>query len=271
MDYVILMVLPDLEGEMHQTNTKIKMQYHNQNKQIIIDFYTKVLGQGDVTLANSMITEDYIQHSPTVKTGKVGFMEFMSFLSQLPKSESPAKPFFRFICDSSFVAVQLSIEFMGQQRSVLDLFRIENGMLAEHWDASEDIDQSSAVEGPITIEDLEFTSLNKSIVSQYMQEVLIDKNLDDWGKYISSSVVQHNPVVQDGIDAFKIYYNSLEVTRYHKIVGEGNFVMAQCEGNFLNEPFVIYDTYRLKDQMIVEHWSVKQAIPDKMANSNGMI
>ena len=251
------------------------MEQCNSNKKIVVDFYSKVIKEKDSELAEKIIKDDYIQHSPTVETGRAGFMKLLNYLKQLPDPQNESKPFFRFICDGDFVAAHLSIKFMGQQIAVVDLFRLEDEKLAEHWDASEKIPerndgQRPVVEGPAVIEEPKMTNRNKSIVHSYCKEVLIGRK-NQWQKFISQDVIQHNPHLTDGIESLKEYYQSLEIVELHQVVGEGNFVLTQAEGIFNNLPFAIYDIYRLEDDLIVEHWNVKQEIPGELAHSNNMI
>ena len=252
------------------------MEYYNTNKNIVIEFYTKVIKQKDSDIANKIIKDDYIQHSPSIGTGKAGFMKFLNYLKKLPDPQNETKPFFRFICDDDFVAAHLSIEFMGQQTAVIDLFRLEDGKLAEHWDASEQIpeikdgQQQTVVEGPATIEQPEMTNRNKAIVVSYLKDVLIGKK-NQWAKYVAGNIIQHNPDFPYGIDALKEYCQSLEIVELSRVIGEGNFVITQSKGILDNSPFAIYDIYRLENEMIVEHWNVKQEIPDRLAHANGML
>ncbi|WP_282090000.1 nuclear transport factor 2 family protein [Aquimarina algiphila] len=252
-----------------------KIKSFNSNTTIVLDFYTKVLGQGDINLADDIIKNDYIQHSPTVKTGKDGFIEFMSFLKQLPQPKNLVKPFMRLISDENFVIVHLSIKFMEQQKAVLDLYRLKDGFLAEHWDASEDItgfsvNHNPVVEGTITIENISSTKENKSIIHKYTEHILVNRSSDQWTNYVSTNVIQHNPKIKNGRRALIEYYKKIDVKKVHRILGEGNFVVTQSEVFFETVPFVVYDIYRLKDKMIVEHWSVSQKIPENMAHHNGM-
>lgn len=252
------------------------MDSKNLNKNIVIDFYSKVLGQGDESFANTLLRDNYIQHSPTVKTGKKGFFEFMNLLKGLPKSPSQKSPFMRFICDGDLVAVHLNVEFMGQQRAVVDLFRIQDGMLAEHWDAwelitGEHANDNAVVEGPLPTVSLTTPGENKKLVGFYTKQVLIQKQ---WGladKYLAPDLIQHNPGIADGQKALETYYETAEVAKMHKIIGEGDFVLTQSEGKFGTLPHVIYDVYRLGNSRILEHWSVKQEIPSEMAHDNGMV
>ena len=252
------------------------MDSKNLNKNIVVNFYHKVLGQGDVNFADTIIQDNYIQHSPTVKTGKEGFFEFLSVLKGLPKSPSQKPPFMRFICDGNFVAVHLSVEFMGQERAVVDLFRIKDGMLAEHWDAWELItgehkDNNAVVEGPVPTESLASAQENKRIVNLYTEQVLIQKQWDLAGEYLESDFIQHNPKLADGQKALENHYETTEVTKMHIVIGEGDFVLTQSAGKFGILPHVVYDIYRLSNGRIVEHWSVKQQIPTEMAHNNGMV
>ena len=252
------------------------MDLKNLNKNIVVDFYSKVLGQGDENFAATILQENYIQHSPTVKTGKKGFMEFLSLLKGLPKSLSQKPPFMRFVCDSDLVAVHLNVEFMGQARAVVDLFRIKDGRLAEHWDAWELIpgepkNDNAAVEGPVPTESLASTQENKRLINLYTEQVLIQKQWDLAGEYLEPGLIQHNPGIADGQKALETYYKTAEVIKMHKVIGEGDFVLTQSSGKFGTLPHVVYDIYRLANGRIVEHWSVKQEIPTEMAHSNGMV
>ena len=50
----------------------------------------------------------------------------------------------------------------------------------------------------------------------------------------------------------------------HRLIAEGNFVVAQLEVLLENKPFVVYEILRLDENKIVEQWRVKQAIPETM-------
>jgi len=67
------------------------------------------------------------------------------------------------------------------------------------------------------------------------------------------------------------YYN-----RLHKLLGEGNLMLAISEGTTGREdgarqPTAFYDLYRLEDGAIAEHWDVTEVIAprDAWKNDNG--
>lgn len=246
------------------------------NTQIVIDFYNNVIGKQDLDYAKKIVTENYIQHNPQVKTGKGGFLEAIAFLKTIPQPKNPPKPFMRIITDDNYVIVHLSVALAGQQKIVLDLFRLENGLIAEHWDAIQDTSETSQngnseIEGPIVIENEENTLQNKKIVKDFTKQVLINRNFETLDRFISKDFIPHHPKMAKGLQGFTEYNQKITILKIHRILGQRNFVVTQSEAIINNNNFVIYDIYRLYDNMIVEHWSVSQIIPKVMAHNNGMI
>jgi len=251
------------------------MNQLTSHKTIVHNFYSKVLAMGDAQLANTLIQDNYVQHSPLVETGKSGFLKFLEMLKKLPQPSEPSVPFFRTIAQGNLVAVHIGIEFMGQQKAVVDLFRIEDGQLAEHWDASEDVPDARCnplpmVEGPVCIEDQDLTDSNARIVRSFTEKVLIAGE-DLWLQYMSPDLIQHHPDLSNGISSLPDYSMECKTNSLHQVIAEGNFVVTQAQATIQHRDFVLYNVYRLHEGVIVEHWSVKQPIPTEMAHSNGMI
>ncbi|MEO9513609.1 MAG: hypothetical protein ABJN84_03305 [Flavobacteriaceae bacterium] len=248
---------------------------HN-NKQIVLDFYKNAIGKADSTYASKALTNEYIQHNPLVKSGKAGFLEMIPFLKQLPKPDHGTKPFMRVIAEDNYVVLHFEVAFAGQNKTVIDLYRLDNGLIAEHWDAIKESSPSTVngnpeVEGPVVIENKKLTDKNKSIVENYVNRVLITRNFEQMSNYLNSNLIQHNPEIANGLANLKSSYNDVLVEKVHRIIGEGNFVVTQSEGKKEGKDWVFYDVYRLNKGKITEHWSVGQLIPENMAHLNGMI
>jgi predicted SnoaL-like aldol condensation-catalyzing enzyme len=116
----------------------------NIHKSLIRDFYRRAVNQGDLAFADQLIADNYIQHSPALKPGKGGLMEALQLMKQMPKPAATSTPFFRLIAEGDFVVTNLSFDWGGKQKVVVDLFRFENGKVIEHWDAVQDEPATSA-------------------------------------------------------------------------------------------------------------------------------
>lgn len=233
---------------------------NNSNKQLILDFYSRVFGQCDTVFADSVIADNYIQHNPMVKTGKAGFMEFMAFLKQMPKPQNPQPPFKRLITDDHYVAVHSQIEFMGKDNATIDLYRIENGLITEHWDAVQVIvDSRPVVKGITELDEGELTDKNKQIIENFVIQLFVNRQFEKSVEFLSKDLT---------LSELEITFDSYKL---HRIIGEKNFVLTQTEVLIKEVPYVMYVVYRISKGKIVEYWSVKQVIPQQMAHSNGMI
>lgn len=230
-----------------------------------------------------LFKEDYIQHNPYVPTG---IEPIVGLLPTLKENGMNYKTH-RIIQDSDYVVLHNSFSnaqaFGAQDIITFDIWRMEDGMVAEHWDAvtplvTETVSGRSQTDGPTKITDLDKTEQNKNLVGKLVKDVFIDGNVHDITKYISEEQYdQHNPVVADGltgllsaIEYLKEQKNMFRYKTIHRILGEGNFVLVQSEGEWHNKPQAFYDLFRVDNNKIVEHWDVVTEIPSKMAHDNGM-
>lgn len=269
------LLLSCIEQSQKKSNKQREKMKHN-NKQIVVDFFKNAIGKADSVYASKALTDEYIQHNPSVKTGKAGFLEMIVFLKQLPKPDNPKKPFMRIVSEDNYVVLHFEVEFTGQKKTVLDLYRLDSGLIAEHWDAIKDSSSSTLngnpeVEGPIDIKNKKLTDKNKRIVENYVEQVLVSRNFEQMSNYLDSNLIQHNPEIDNGLDNLKSYYHEVFIEKVHRVIGEGNFVVTQSNGQKEGKEWVFYDVYRLENGKIIEHWSVGQLIPENMSHANGMI
>ncbi len=114
------------------------------NKKIVVDFYEKGLNQKDFDAAAKDLGPRYIQHNPTAPDGIDGFRKFVGFLKEkFPNSHSEIKKVF---ADGDYVIlhVRSTREPGAAGRAIVDIFRLENGKIVEHWDVIQDIPEKSA-------------------------------------------------------------------------------------------------------------------------------
>lgn len=248
----------------------------NRNIEIVQEFYREVIGKQNTAHAKKIVAEDYIQHNPHVKTGRSGLLEAIAYLKSIPKDGQAPKPFMRIFAQGDYVVVHSRFEFAGLKKIVIDLFRLEEGLLAEHWDATNDesktsINGNSEIEGPTVIEDEGLTQKNKTLVKNFVNEVFKKGNFHSVDDYVKKEMIQHRSELQNGISGIREYAKELKVLKVHRIVGQGNFVLTQTAAMINDKESVAYDIYRVEKGKIAEHWSVVQEVPTKMAHDNGML
>jgi len=114
------------------------------NKQVVLDFYEKALNQKDFEAAAKHFGPRYIQHNPLAADGIEGFKKFIEFRREkLPNAKSVVK---RALVDGDFVILHVhGIREPGERGvAIVDIFRLENGKIVEHWDVIQPIPEKAA-------------------------------------------------------------------------------------------------------------------------------
>jgi predicted SnoaL-like aldol condensation-catalyzing enzyme len=127
-------------------------------------------------------------------------------------------------------------------------------------------------DGPADIVGLEKTTANKTLVKDFVQDVLTGLNPEKLTEYFNGDhYVQHNPAIADGLSGLGAALQAMAkqgiVMKYDKIhglVGEGNFVLVVSEGVFARNPTSFYDLFRVENGKLAEHWDVMETILPKM-------
>lgn len=267
-------------------NSSIKpdnLERKSQMKEIAITAQDAFFVEYDEEKVKTYFREDYIQHNPHVPTG---LDPVLGILPELKKMGTTYQNH-RLLEDGEFIIMHNTYSnadmFGAKDVVTFDIWRMQDGQVAEHWDAiapivTETASGRSQFDGPKTIEDIDKTKANKELIANFMADVFFGKAPEKISTYISSEQYdQHNTMVKDGLDGLNeaLEYlasqnNMFEYNKVHRILGEGNFVLAQSEGRWNGKPQAFYDLFRIKNNQIVEHWDIIQEIPEEMAHSNGM-
>jgi len=119
------------------------------NKQIIREFYEKVLSAHNLDIVDRYIHEDYIQHNPYAAQGIAGFIEFhVGFFAAIPDAQPTIN---MIVAEGDLVFVYgtytgthsgmgfLNLPPTGNRMNydVVDMFRLREGKLSEHWDVAD--------------------------------------------------------------------------------------------------------------------------------------
>lgn len=118
------------------------------NKELVTKFEELTFEKRDVASAVLLLTDTFKQHNPSIPDGKEGFVNGVGgyLLKQNPNLKLETK---RIIAEGDLVAVHKFGKFDSTNAAergvaVIDIFRIENGKIAEHWDVIQAIPEQAA-------------------------------------------------------------------------------------------------------------------------------
>ena len=102
------------------------------NKEIVLNFYRDVWNAHDDSKVAEYVCEDYVQHNPTVEQGRQGLVNFLKFFFTKEAKHDIQLA----LEDGDLVAVHVYVTFNdGAKAVVTDIYRLENGIIMEHWDS----------------------------------------------------------------------------------------------------------------------------------------
>ena len=236
---------------------------------------------GDQTAVGYINPDKYIQHNLDVADGLAGFG---AVLQAIPEGTAKARVK-RAIQDGEYVMTHTEYNFFGPKVG-FDIFRFENGQIVEHWDNLQELvgknpSGRTQLDGPTEIRDLDKTEQNKALVADFVDTILINGDMAKLGQFIDAGegkYLQHNPAIADDLSGLGKALSDLAnagmpliYKANHKILGEGNFVLAISEGTLMNQHVAFYDLFRVENNKLVEHWDAIQNIPaqNEWKNTNG--
>jgi predicted SnoaL-like aldol condensation-catalyzing enzyme len=114
------------------------------NKRLVVAFYDAAINKKDYDLAVTFLGPEYKQHNPTAGDGAAGLKSFIEFLKmKFPTQHGDIK---QIIAEGDLVALHVhSTRGDGTAgRAIVDIFRVANGKVVEHWDVIQDIPEKSA-------------------------------------------------------------------------------------------------------------------------------
>ena len=109
------------------------------NLRLVLDMFEHVLNPMDSSAVDRFISPDYIQHNQSVEPGVASLKAFLDMIKrQTPEAVHDVK---RAFVDGDHVTVHYHVRrWQGDLGwAVIDLFRVEDGLIIEHWDVMQDV------------------------------------------------------------------------------------------------------------------------------------
>lgn len=263
------------------------------NKRLVFDMWRGILNAGHVELADELLAEGYIQHSPLLPTGRAAFKQVMSVIER--RAEIPAlvePPVIAFVAEGdrvvmTFVEVLPEPDGSGTYTTThFNMFRIEDGRLAEHWHSlqgppppglalPEDggpqrVTGATGNEQLVLLESADpQLAANKRLVYDMYREV-IDANREELAdRYMAADYIQHNPNLPTGREAVKAHLAALDDLPVEPSLRRPLVAMV-AEGDLVVQAVMFehpdprhdghtytttgFDMFRIANGRLVEHW-----------------
>lgn len=114
------------------------------NRALVLEFYDQFFNQHQVEDASGVIAEGYIQHNPDVPDGKAPFTGyFTDFFKDNPDSRARIV---RSATDGDLVYLHVhsTVSATDPGQAVVDIFRVADGVIVEHWDVIQNVPAEAA-------------------------------------------------------------------------------------------------------------------------------
>ncbi|MGA2816224.1 MAG: nuclear transport factor 2 family protein [Xanthobacteraceae bacterium] len=114
------------------------------NKKVVVEFYDAAINQKNFEAASKFLGPRYTQHNPRAADGPEGLKAFLAFLREkFPDYHSEIK---RIFADGNYVILHVhNVPTAGSRgNAIIDIFKLENGKIVEHWDVRQEIPEQAA-------------------------------------------------------------------------------------------------------------------------------
>jgi NADPH:quinone reductase-like Zn-dependent oxidoreductase/predicted SnoaL-like aldol condensation-catalyzing enzyme len=276
-------------GETGRTTGKIVLTMkETRQPQIAIQALGAVFTGGDTTTIDRVVRPDYIQHNPLAPDGPEAMKAFGAGLrQQFPDATFDVR---RILSDGDLALVHSRAVLVPGTHGLaeFDIFRFQDGKIAEHWDILQEVpattvngnDMFSTLGRPQTQAPVQrwFTAYNKKLVTAFVDQLLVRKDLAAIDTYVGAEYNEHSPNIPDGVAGLKAglgayfeRFRQLSVVP-KRVIAEGDLVAVHS--HYIDTPGergrAVVDLFRVRDGKIVEHWDASQDVPETSANDNTM-
>jgi predicted SnoaL-like aldol condensation-catalyzing enzyme len=262
------------------------------NKRLVFDLWRSVVNAGHVEVADQLLAEDYIQHSPVLPTGRAAFKMIFSVVPRREKIPDVIEPpLIAFVAEGDLVAMTFVEKLQEPDSGAyttthFNMFRVANGRLAEHWHSVQHAPGSDLAPpekgGPQRVTGasgiVQFAMLesqrsqlanNKRLVFDMWRHIIDAGREEVADLYLREDYIQHNPNLATGRDAFKAYISARDdlpiETSIRRplvaVIAEGDLVVQAImlehphpsrEGETYTTTW--FDMFRVVDGRLAEHW-----------------
>jgi predicted SnoaL-like aldol condensation-catalyzing enzyme len=259
-----------------------------ENKEMVVHFYDELFGPGNLAVIDKYVGPEYIQHNPHAANGAEALRGFIKyFRGTYPNMQYRTA---RVIAEDDLVLLHShAVTEPGTPgQAVVDMFRVKDGKVDEHWDVIQDVpdttvsgnDMFSTLSDPAGSEpDLSVSAAeSKQVVLDLFKELIHGRDVTAVDRYLGDPYYQHNPQQPNGKAGAKEQFVSTFAAvpdfsvSVKRVIAEGDLVAVHHHLKFNADHLgiAVIDIFRVRGGKIVEHWDIAQPVPEKSANDNTM-
>lgn len=224
------------------------------HKDFVKEAHVRLFDGHDLAVLDEAFAPDFIEHSPLVTGDRAGLADFVKECGDA-LSYTP----YRVLGNDEFVVLHGRFDGIeGESYVGFDLYRVENGLIAEHWDglvplAEPNPSGRTQLDGP-TEQDDPFGDEAVTFVEKFFDDFLINQNYDNIGEYTANDqFAQHASDIADGAKEMADFLAQLKndgtplvYHKRHRALGFGNFVLTQSDGEIEGERHFFYELWRVE-------------------------
>lgn len=121
----------------------------DRNSQLVQGYLEVLWNQGKTEDAATYVAENLVQHNPSLPDGRGPLVDYIEGArKQMPDMQFELK---RIVAEGDLVVAHslFTAAAAGVAMAVVDIMRISDGVIVEHWDATETVPESTASGNPI--------------------------------------------------------------------------------------------------------------------------
>lgn len=114
------------------------------NRALVTEFYDQFFNEHETEQSSRVLAKDYIQHNPDVPDGKAPFVNY--FAGYFKENPDYRSEIVRSAADGDLVWLHVHSTNGDEDRgeAVVDIFRVEQGKIVEHWDVIQPVPGDAA-------------------------------------------------------------------------------------------------------------------------------
>ncbi|MDT7802664.1 MAG: hypothetical protein QOI78_6097 [Actinomycetota bacterium] len=105
----------------------------SENRGIVVTCLENLFVHKDIDAAKAVLHPDFVTHSPGLPSGRDAFAEAVAN-SPLMGGTTTIE---HVVAENDLVVAHLSVRLPGSTYAVVDILRVADGLLVEHWDVKE--------------------------------------------------------------------------------------------------------------------------------------